>query len=170
MIRKTFILALLLLTFTCKNDKEIIVKAAGTQIGNYAPDFDGKTPQGKLLALSDIKAKVTIIDFWASWCGPCRRENPNVVKMYNEYHEKGLEIIGVSLDKAGQENRWKQAIAKDKLTWPQVSNLQGWKDPIAVQYGIRSIPATYVLDENGKIIAKNLRGKALENKIAELLK
>jgi peroxiredoxin len=138
-------------------------------IGDVAPDFSGQTPDGNTLALSDIKGKVTIIDFWASWCGPCRRENPNVVKMYNKYHEKGLEIIGVSLDRSEQKDRWIQAIADDKLTWHHVSNLEFWQDPIARLYNIRSIPATFILNEQGEIVAKNLRGQELEDKVAELL-
>lgn len=150
--------------------KRLIDTQKATAVGSIAPNFTGKTPEGKELSLSDIKSKVTIIDFWASWCGPCRKENPNVVKLYKKYHKKGLEIIGVSLDKAGQEKRWKDAIKKDKLTWPQVSNLQGWNEPIAKQYNVRSIPRTFILDENGKIIAKNLRGEQLENKIKEILK
>ncbi len=143
--------------------------ASDVSVGNVAPDFTGFTPEGKPLALKDIKAKVTIIDFWASWCGPCRRENPNVVRMYDKYHGKGLEIIGVSLDKNGQKDRWIKAIEKDGLTWPQVSNLKGWNEPIAVQYGVRSIPATFILDESGKIVATKLRGQQLEDKVAELL-
>ncbi len=138
-------------------------------VGDMAPDFSGQTPEGKTLALNDIKGKVTIIDFWASWCGPCRRENPNVVKMYNTYHEKGLEIIGVSLDRNGQKNRWIQAISDDNLTWHHVSNLEFWQDPIARLYNITAIPATFILNEKGEIVAKDLRGMDLENKVAELL-
>ncbi len=167
---KQYILLLLVatLSFSCKEEpKQPVV--FGTNIGDYAPTFTSKTPEGDDLALNDVKAKVIVLDFWASWCGPCRRENPNVVKMYNNYHDKGLEIIGISLDKKGQKNRWVNAIAKDKLTWKQVSSLQGWQEPIALAYGVRSIPATYILDGDGKIIAKNLRGKALEDKIAEVL-
>lgn len=140
-----------------------------TAIGSVAPNFTGKTTDGKDLSLNDIKSKVTIIDFWASWCGPCRKENPNVVKLYNKYHKKGLEIIGVSLDKQGQKQRWVDAIKKDKLAWPQISNLKGWNEPVAKLYNVRSIPRTFILDENGKIIAKNLRGDYLEKKIAEIL-
>lgn len=152
-----------------KTKKKTKKKTVPASIGNIAPNFSGLTPEGETLALNDIKAKVTVIDFWASWCKPCRVENPNVVKMYEEYHDKGLEIIGVSLDNNGQKDRWVKAIAKDGLTWPQISNLKGWNEPIAVQYGVRSIPATFILDETGKIVATRLRGKALEEKVKELL-
>lgn len=138
-------------------------------IGDIAPDFSAQTPDGKALALNNIRGKVTIIDFWASWCGPCRRENPNVVKMYNKYHGKGLEIIGVSLDRNGQKDRWIKAIADDNLTWHHVSNLEFWQDPIARLYNVRAIPATFILNEKGEIVAKDLRGQALEDKVAELL-
>ena len=136
--------------------------------GNVAPDFSGPTPDGKTLSLKQAMGKLTIIDFWASWCGPCRKENPNVVALYNEFHAKGLNIIGVSLDK--DDAKWKEAIAKDGLTWNHVSNLQFWSDPIAVLYNIKSIPATYIIDEKGVIIAKNLRGEELRAKIASILK
>jgi len=139
------------------------------EVDGQAPDFSAPTPEGDMLALNDVLGKYTIIDFWASWCKPCRRENPNVVKVYNQYHDKGLNIISVSLDKKGQKDRWLKAIEDDKLTWYHVSNLKGWSDPIAKTYNVRSIPATFLLDENGKIIAKNLRGKALDDKIASLL-
>jgi len=138
-------------------------------IGSKAPNFTAKTPEGKDLSLNDALGKITIIDFWASWCKPCRIENPNVVKLYNEYHDKGLNIIGVSLDKASQKDKWLKAIEDDRLTWQHVSNLEYWNEPIAKLYKVRSIPATFILDENGTIIAKNLRGKMLDDKIAELL-
>jgi thiol-disulfide isomerase/thioredoxin len=110
---------------------------------------------------------VTIVDFWASWCAPCRRENPNVVALYKELHSKGLNIIGVSLDKDAA--KWKEAIAKDKLTWNQVSNLKFWDEPIAAQYEVEAIPATFILDASGKIVARDLRGDELRAKIIELL-
>jgi peroxiredoxin len=144
-------------------------KMKKADVGNAAPDFSAPTPTGETMSLKDALGKYTIIDFWASWCKPCRVENPNVVKVYNKYHDKGLNIISVSLDKAGQKDKWIQAIADDKMDWYHVSNLQFWQDPIAQQYNVRSIPATFLLDENGMIIDKDLRGAALEAKIATLL-
>jgi thiol-disulfide isomerase/thioredoxin len=139
------------------------------EIGGMAPLFSAPDPDGNELALKDAMGKYTIIDFWASWCRPCRMENPNVVNVYNKYHDKGLNIISVSLDKAGQKERWLKAIEDDKMDWYHVSNLKFWQDPIAKQYRVRSIPATFLLDEKGNIIDKNLRGPALEAKIASLL-
>lgn len=138
-------------------------------VGGAAPNFSAPSPNGEIIALNDVLGKYTIIDFWASWCRPCRQENPNVVKVYNQFHDKGLNIISVSLDKAGQEDRWLKAIEADQMTWEHVSNLKGWNEPIAKLYNVRSIPATFLLDENGNIIAKNLRGPALGAKIASLL-
>ncbi len=116
---------------------------------------------------------MTIIDFWAAWCGPCRRENPNVVRVYEKYHDQGLEIIGVSLDGQSRQKdpkkTWVEAIKKDKLTWTQVSNLKYFNDPVAQLYNINSIPATFILDKEGKIVYKNLRGRDLELKVQELL-
>lgn len=108
-----------------------------------------------------------MIDFWASWCGPCRQENPNVVALYNEFHNKGLNIISVSLDEDAAD--WKEAITKDKLTWTHVSNLKEMKDPIALQYGVTQIPTTFLLDAKGKVVAIDLRGEALNAKIKTLL-
>lgn len=138
-------------------------------IGKPAPDFSAPNPEGKLVKLSESMGKVTIIDFWASWCAPCRIANPELVALYNEFHDKGLNIVGVSLDRPGQENQWKEAIAKDKLTWTQVSNLKFWDDPIAAQYGVKSIPQMFIVNEYGIIIAKDLKGDALRNKIAQFL-
>ena len=149
-----------------KTNLESLKKA---EVGNPAPNFSAPTPTGETMSLKNALGKYTIIDFWASWCKPCRMENPNVVKVYNKYHDKGLNIISVSLDKAEQKDKWIQAIKDDKMDWYHVSNLQFWQDPIARQYNVRSIPATFLLDENGVIIDKDLRGAALEAKIATLL-
>ena len=132
-----------------------------------APDFSAKSPNGSTISLKESIGKVTVIDFWASWCGPCRKENPNVVALYNEFHSKGLNIIGVSLD--DDATKWKDAIAKDKLTWNHVSNLKGFEDPIATLYDVQQIPTTFVLDSKGNIVAKDLRGDELKAKVQELL-
>ncbi|MCA0153889.1 TlpA disulfide reductase family protein [Winogradskyella vincentii] len=149
-------------------------KTAHLQVGKVAPSFEAPKPDGTIVSLEELKGKVTIIDFWAAWCGPCRKENPNVVRIYNEYHDQGLEIIGVSLDgNSRQQNpkkAWLDAIEKDKLTWTQVSHLKYFNDPVARLYDINAIPATYILDKDGKIAAKNLRGRQLEAKVQELLR
>lgn len=149
-------------------------KTAHLQVGKIAPSFEAPKPDGTIVSLEELKGKVTIIDFWAAWCGPCRKENPNVVRIYNEYHDQGLEIIGVSLDgNSRQQNpkkAWLDAIEKDKLTWTQVSHLKYFNDPVARLYDINAIPATYILDKDGKIAAKNLRGRQLEAKVQELLR
>ena len=148
-------------------------KTAYLEIGKIAPNFESQTPDGKVVSLNDLKGKVTIIDFWAAWCGPCRRENPNVVKVYEQYHDKGLEIIGVSLDGAPNQKdpkkAWLDAIEKDGLEWHHVSSLMYFNDDVAKLYNIESIPATYILDKEGKIVAKNLRGFALERKVRQLI-
>lgn len=149
-----------------KNIKLRLTKSETTRIGGKAPNFTGPTPDGGQLALYDVLGKVTILDFWAAWCKPCRAENPNIVKVYNKYHEKGLNIIGVSLDRRAED--WKKAIADDGLIWNHVSNVD-YFDEIASMYNVTAIPAAFILDENGTIIAKDLRGQALEAKIAELL-
>jgi len=143
------------------------VGAAPAGEAKWRADFSGPNPEGKIISLKESLGKVTIVDFWASWCGPCRQENPNVVALYKELHSKGLNIIGVSLDKDAKA--WKDAIAKDKLTWNQVSNLKFWDEPIAAQYKVESIPATFILDASGNVVAKDLRGDALRAKILELL-
>ena len=141
-----------------------------TEIGSEAPDFSGPTPEGEELSLKDAMGKVTIIDFWAAWCKPCRKENPNVVKVYNKYHDKGLNIISVSLDKPNARDEWLKAIEDDGLVWNHVSNLKFWNEPIAKKYGIRAIPATFILDENGVIVDRDVRGEeALDKRIGELL-
>lgn len=145
-------------------------KMSKTDVGSKAPEFSAPTPEGEQLALNEVLGKVTLIDFWASWCKPCRVENPNIVDVYNKYHDQGFEIIQVSLDRPGQKDKWVQAIEDDNLEeWHHVSNLQFWQDPVAVEYGIRAIPAAFLLDENGKIIARDLRGDALGEKVGEVL-
>ena len=139
------------------------------KIGVKAPDFTAPNPDGEMITLSKILGKVTILDFWASWCRPCRIENPNFVKIYDQYHAKGLEIISVSLDRNNQKQRWVEAIEKDQLNWYNVSNLKFWQDPLAQLYNVSSIPATFILDKKGIVLATKLRGAALETKIAELL-
>lgn len=138
------------------------------EVNSIAPDFTAPDPEGNQITLSEILGKVTILDFWASWCRPCRAENPNFVKLYDKYHEKGLNIISVSLDRENQKSRWIKAIEKDNLSWYNVSNLKYWQDPVALMYNITSIPATFILDDKGTIIATRLRGSALEKKIDEL--
>ena len=139
------------------------------KIGAKAPDFTAPNPDGEMITLSNILGKVTILDFWDSWCRPCRIENPNFVKIYEQYHAKGLEIISVSLDRNNQKQRWVEAIEKDQLNWYNVSNLKFWQDPLAQLYNVSSIPATFILDKDGIILATKLRGGALEAKISELL-
>lgn len=154
-------------TKSAQNIKKTLDLMLAVVVGKPAPKFSAKSPEGKLISLDESLGKVTIVDFWASWCAPCRKENPNVVALYNEYHSKGLNIIGVSLDQ--DATKWKDAIAKDKLSWTHVSNLKYWDEPIGKQYGISSIPATFILDAKGNIVAKDLRGDALRAKVKELL-
>lgn len=144
-----------------------IKRTAGLAVGEVAPDFTLNDPEGKQVALSSLRGKFVLIDFWASWCGPCRMENPNVVRMYDKFKDKGFSIYGVSLD--DNEKAWKTAIARDNLKWQHGSELKKWNSGVAQTYGVNAIPATFLLDRDGKIIAKNLRGPALESKLAELL-
>lgn len=137
-------------------------------IGDLAPEITLTNPEGKKVSLSSLKGKVVLLDFWASWCGPCRRENPNVVNVYNRYKDKGFTVFSVSLD--NNKEAWLQAIQKDNLIWEShVSDLQGWKSSAAALYGVKGIPATFLLDKEGKIVAANLRGDSLEAALIKLL-
>ncbi|MFK7925223.1 MAG: peroxiredoxin family protein [Bacteroidia bacterium] len=136
-------------------------------VGAIPPEIELPNPDGKMIRLSDMKGKVVLLDFWASWCRPCRQENPNVVRMYDTYKNKGFEILGISLDRT--RDAWVKAIADDGLQWKHVSDLQFWNSAAAKDYSVGSIPATFLIDKDGKIIAKNLRGPSLEAKLAEVL-
>ena len=141
--------------------------ATATSVGAIAPDLAFPDPDGNIRKLSDLRGKVVLLDFWASWCRPCRGENPHVVAMYQKYHDKGFEVFSVSLDR--DKESWKRAIAADGLVWPNhVSDLKYWSSEAARTYGVSSIPSTFLLDQNGRIIAKNLRGEALTNALKQI--
>lgn len=147
--------------------KAFIDKEKPTSVGAIAPDFIGPDPEGNELILSEVRGKVTLVDFWAAWCKPCRMENPNVKRVYEKYKDKGFTVVGVSLDKSAED--WAEAIAQDGLEWNHVSNLMVWQDPIAKMYNVSAIPKAFLLNEEGKIIGRDLRGAALEQAVAAIL-
>lgn len=146
----------------------IIKQLENVQIGKTAPEFSLPDTAGVSVSLADFRGKYVLLDFWASWCPPCRRENPNVVKAFQDYKDKNFTIIGISLD--NNKDKWMKAIADDKLTWTHLSDLKYWDSEIPALYGVRGIPANVLLDPNGVIIAKNITGEELHNTLKEVIK
>lgn len=155
-------------TLSAQIMKERIDRLAQTSTGHAAPDFTLPDVKGHPIALSSVKGKIKILDFWASWCGPCRMNNPALRSIYADFHPKGLEIISVSLDTS--KKNWEDAIAKDQLPWIHLSSLKGWKCPAVQLYNVTAVPAIFILDENNHIIARDLRGAKLRNYLSEKLK
>lgn len=150
-----------------KELKELVTVLNGLAVGKKAPDFTANSPEGKPVRLSENLKGYTLIDFWASWCGPCRKENPNIVAAYKEFHDKGFNIVGISLDK--KKENWIKGIQDDNLTWLHVSDLLYWNSAPAKLYGVRAIPGNYLVDSKGIIVAKNLHGEDLQNTLKSLL-
>ncbi|MGE8424090.1 MAG: peroxiredoxin family protein, partial [Sphingobacterium siyangense] len=146
-----------------------IKEQSTVSVGNFAPDFSQPDTLGHAIKLSDFRGKYLLLDFWASWCGPCRNENPTVVRAYHKYKNKNFTVLGVSLDGESQKQAWIGAIHSDSLSWTQVADLKGWKNEAAQLYKVKSIPRNFLIDPSGKIIAKNLRGNALEKYLAKYL-
>lgn len=157
---------------TTMMEKNLMASQAAMLVkeGSEAPNISLPNPEGKIIELKSLRGKVVLLDFWASWCGPCRRENPNVVNVYNKYKDKGFTVYSVSLDRPGGMENWKAAIAADKLAWPNhVSDLQFWNSAAGRLYGVDAIPRAYLLDKDGRIAGINLRGEALEPAVKRLL-
>jgi peroxiredoxin len=152
-----------------KSIAKVIEARKITAIGKTAPDFTQPDTLGNSVKLSDFRGQYVLVDFWASWCGPCRAENPNLVKTFNRYKDRGFTVLGVSLDQPGKKDAWLSAIHKDNLEWTQVSDLKFWDNEVAVLYGVKAIPTNLLLDREGKIIAKDLRGAELDKKMEEVL-
>lgn len=152
-----------------KNLADRLEIARKTAIGQPALEFVQNDTLGVPVSLSSLKGKYILVDFWASWCGPCRRENPNVVKAFNNFKDKGFSVLSISLDQPGAKDKWIEAIHKDNLTWTHVSDLKYWDNDVAKQYGIRAIPQNFLVDPQGNIVAKNLNGENLEKKLTEFI-
>ena len=153
-----------------KKLNEFIAEKKIGAVGTEALDFTQTDTTGTPVSLSSFRGKYVLVDFWASWCGPCRTENPNVVESYNKFSSKNFTVLGVSLDRPGQKAKWLDAIKEDNLTWTHVSDLQFWNNAAAKLYRVGSIPANFLVDPTGKIVARNLRGPALDEKLCELLR